>query len=72
MQMGKRSTLLQGRSWGLSAVGIRAEHLEMEGEAESPGGTMYRRLQGSTTVQGGKSLAGGGGDWEGQRRAVGT
>lgn len=57
---------------GLSTVGIKAEHLEMEGEAESPGGTMCRHLQSSTTVQGRKILAGDGGGLEGQRRAVGT
>lgn len=57
---------------GLLTVGIKAEHLEMEGEAESPGGTMCRHLQSSTAVQGGKILAGDGGGPEGQTRAVGT
>ena len=53
----------------LSAGGAKAEHVEVERGLESPGGAVCKHLQGSTTVQGRKSLAGDGGG-RGRWRAV--
>lgn len=60
LETGKRNTP-QKRRGGPLAVGTKAEHWKMEREPESPAGAVCGHLHVSMTLQGKKSLAGGGG-----------